>query len=337
MQGRQGTATRASASDAEEAPGTGARQGALVMEDGYRLPLVSFEPAGPSAVATLVALHNFGDFRLAFAEVGPELARRGVRVHAYDQRGFGDTLGHGRWHGWRRLTRDLRQAIERLRPRDGSPLFLLGESLGGGVALATAARFRPEGVAGVILVEPAVRRGVRWRLVWDVAFGTLALLAPGYSRRLRRGVHPEFTEAARARLKADPRIVRVIRADAYKGLLSLADAASASTRRVRLPVLFLYGRADGIIPLRLFEQAVRDLGAKVTALRYPEAPHLLLHTQSWIEVVDDIEAWLTGEPLPASAGGVLLREGPRPGQPLPEPPRRRPLVPRVRIVRRRPG
>ena len=133
--------------------------------------------------------------------------------------------------------------------------------MGGGVALVATARFRPEPVDGLILVEPAVRRGIRLRLMWDVAFGTLALVAPGYSRRLARGTHAQFTPIARERLGQDPRIVRFIRADAYKGLLSLADAASASTRRLRLPTLFLYGRADGIIPLRLFEQAVRDLQA----------------------------------------------------------------------------
>lgn len=291
--------------------GDGARAGVLTMDDGFVLPLLTFEPKSRAA-ATIVAVHAFGDFRLAFEEVGPELARRGLRLHAYDQRGFGDTTGHGRWHGWRRLVRDLRGVIERLRPADGSPMLLLGESLGGGVALVAAARFRPPWVTGVILVEPAVRRGIRWRLMWDVAFGTLALLAPGYSRRLRRGVHPEFTERARDRLGHDPRIVRVIRADAYKGLLSLADAASSSTRRLRLPVLLLYGRADGIIPLKLFERAVRDLEPRVTALQYPAAPHLLLQTESWPLVVDDIEAWTLGGPLPASREAVVLADGPRP-------------------------
>jgi pimeloyl-ACP methyl ester carboxylesterase len=167
-------------------------------------------------------------------------------------------------------------------------------------------------VAGLILVEPAVRRGIRWRLMWDVAFGTLALLAPGYSRRLLRGTQPDLTPRARERLGADPRIVRFIRADAYKGLLSLADAASASTRRLRLPTLLLYGRADGIIPLKLFERAVRDLSPLVTALRYPDAPHLLLQTSGWPEVLDDVCGWMDGAQLPASAGSVLLRAGPRP-------------------------
>jgi alpha-beta hydrolase superfamily lysophospholipase len=297
----------------EEGPAIRTREHALLMADGYRLPAITWEPAGP-VVATMIAVHAFGDFRLAFEEVGPALARRGFRVHAYDQRGFGETHRHGRWHGWRRLVRDLRLVIEALRPADGTPLFLLGESLGGGVTLVTAARFRPEGVDGLILVEPAVRRGVRWRLMWDVAFGTLALLAPGYSRRLTRGIQPSLTAAARSRLSHDPRIVRFIRADAYKGLLSLADAASAGTRRLRLPTLLLYGRADGIIPLKLFERAVLDLAPLVTAIRYPGAPPLLLQTQGWPDVLDDIRSWLAGGPLPVSAEAELLRLGPRPAR-----------------------
>ena len=290
------------------------RERVLVMADGVRLPLITWEPAH-TPQATVIGLHAFGDFRLAFAEAGSALARRGFRFHAYDQRGFGDTDGRGRWHGWRRLVRDLNAVVNILRPGDGTRLFLLGESMGGGVALVTTARFRPEPVDGLILVEPAVRRGIRLRLMWDVAFTTLALVAPGYSRRLARGTHAQFTPIARERLGQDPRIVRFIRADAYRGLLSLADAASASTRRLRLPTLFLYGRADGIIPLRLFEQAVRDLRPLVTALRYPEAPHLLLQTHSLDVVLDDICAWLDGAPLPASGQGVLMRSGPRPASP----------------------
>ncbi|MGD9510018.1 MAG: alpha/beta hydrolase [Geminicoccaceae bacterium] len=287
------------------------RERVLVMADGYRLPLVTWRPPG-TPLCTVIALHAFGDFRLAFAEAGPTLARRGFLVHAYDQRGFGDTDGSGSWHGWRRLTRDLRAVIDLLRPADGSRMFLLGESMGGAVALVTTARFRPESVDGLILVEPAVRRGVRMRLVWDVAVGTLALLAPGYSRKLIRGSHREFSAAARERLSSDPRIVRFIRADAYKGLLSLADGASAATRRLRVPTLFLYGRGDGIIPLRLFEQAVWDLRPLVTAIRYPRAPHLLLQTNGLERVLDDICAWLVGAHLPASGESVLVRAGPRP-------------------------
>ena len=296
---------------AERAYGT--RHGVVVTRDRYRLPVTSWVPEAASS-ATVIAVHAFGDYRQSFAEIGPALAARGFAVAAFDQRGFGETATNGRWPGWRRLVSDLRRVIDELRPRDGSPWYLLGESLGGGVALATAARFRPEGLGGLILVEPAVRNGVRWGTAWSLAFGTLALVAPGYSRELVRGVHPLLTATARRRLGSDPLIVRRIRADAYKGLISLADAASTGARRLRIPTLLLYGRADGIIPLKLFERATVDLAPVVTALRYPEAPHLLLQTVGWMEVVEDICAWLQGGEVPASAQAQLCRSGPPPAQ-----------------------
>ena len=91
--------------------------------------------------------------------------------------------------------------------------------------------------------------------------------------------------------------------------------STVSARRLRVPTLFLYGRADGIIPLRLFERAVRDLRPLVTAIRYPQAPHLLLQTSGLERVLDDVCAWLNGARLPTSTEGVLTRSGPRPARP----------------------
>lgn len=282
----------------------------LAVAPGLDLPLTSWLPAGRPNIV-VIGLHGYGDFRLAFEEVGPWLAERGIAFHAYDQRGFGEAPGHGFWPGRRALARDLCVAIETL-GEDDAPLLVLGESMGGGVALsATAlARRRP---SGLVLVEPAIRNGVRLRPVWDLVFGGLARVRPGLRRALVRGHNPLLTAAARRRLAHDPRIVRHIRADAYKGLLALADAASEAGRVLRLPTLLLYGRANGIIPVRLLERAERDMAACVTALRYPTAPHLLLQAQGWEVVLADVLAWIGGGALPTPGSpGVLRRIGPRP-------------------------
>ena len=107
-----------------------------VMEDGYRLPLSRWESAGnPQAV--LLALHGLNDYRRAFDNLGRYLAGRDISVVAYDQRGFGATSGHGLWHGSQRLSADLVTMTALLRHEyPGIPLYLLGESMGGAVALA---------------------------------------------------------------------------------------------------------------------------------------------------------------------------------------------------------
>ena len=90
-------------------------------------------------------------------------------------------------------------------------------------------------------------------------------------------------------------LVRHIRADAYKGLLAIGDAASAAARGLAVPTLLLYGRADGIIPARLFERAERDLAHVATTIRYPDAPHLVLQARGWDAVMADVLAWMQGD------------------------------------------
>lgn len=290
----------------------------LAVATGASLPMATWSPRG-TPLATVLAVHSYGDFRLAFEAVGPWLAARGVALLAFDQRGFGESAESGRWPGWRTLVADFTEVLRHVQPPAEAPLFLLGESLGGSVVLAAMRRAVAARPAGLILVEPAMRNGVRLRYVWDVLFGGLSIVRPELTRDLPNGRHPLLTDAARRRLAEDPRIVRHIQADAYKGLLKLADLASSAARRLTVPTLLLYGRADGIMPARLFEHAERDLAPVATVLRYPHAPHLLLQAEGWELVMDDVLAWMSGRAAPVeSSDGILRRRGPAPSPSLKE-------------------
>src|SRR5262249_29202463 len=111
---------------------------ALVMDDGEKLPLRSWLPEGhPKAV--IVALHGFNDYSQAFAEPAAFWASQGIATYAYDQRGFGATPHRGLWAGDPRMMQDVRQAVALIRARHpGVPVYLLGESMGGALALAVA-------------------------------------------------------------------------------------------------------------------------------------------------------------------------------------------------------
>ena len=117
-----------------------------LMEDGYRLPLSRWEAVGNTR-AIVLALHGLNDYSFAFDNLGHQLARRGISVIAYDQRGFGQTTGNGFWLVT--VTRLLREHYA------GVPLYLLGESMGGAVVL-TSLTSTPLDVDGTILVAPAV-------------------------------------------------------------------------------------------------------------------------------------------------------------------------------------
>jgi acylglycerol lipase len=97
------------------------------------------------------------------------VVRHGYDVLAYDQRGFGNAPHPGFWAGTNSLAADLEDAIEAVRAANSDrPVYVLGESMGGSVAMvAAAAMTHPP--AGLILAPPGVRAGLPWRTFWGSA------------------------------------------------------------------------------------------------------------------------------------------------------------------------
>ncbi|MEO1089653.1 MAG: alpha/beta fold hydrolase [Pseudomonadota bacterium] len=261
---------------------------AYVAADGVRLPAQRYAPEGePRAI--VLALHSFGDFGLAFEQVGPALAARGFAVVAPDQRGFGQSPAFGRWWGHDVMVADAVTLAGLLRDEFGDlPVILLGESMGGAVAMLAAT---PAGADAVILAAPAVRAELPHRWAWDVGFRTAATVVPWYTREVDHG-EATLTEVARDRLADDPRVLREVRADTYWGLLRLANAASALPAG-RLPrTLLLFGDEDSVVPdVSLCELASR-LGNDSASWVYPGGGHRLMQEPAGLATLDSMVAWI---------------------------------------------
>ena len=92
-----------------------------------------------------------GRVRPALLARGGRAARRGGRdVVAYDRRGFGDVPPAGEPF---RHVDDLLAVLDAVSP--DAPAWVVGSSMGGGVAL-DAALEAPERVAGLVLLAPAI-------------------------------------------------------------------------------------------------------------------------------------------------------------------------------------
>jgi alpha-beta hydrolase superfamily lysophospholipase len=124
--------------------------GHWVTADGLELPLRAWLPEGePRAV--ILALHGFNDYSAAFEEPGAWWVERGIATYAYDQRGFGEAPHRGRWAGSETLSDDLVALAGLIRERHPErPLYILGESMGGAVAMVAFAEnpaFQVDGAA----------------------------------------------------------------------------------------------------------------------------------------------------------------------------------------------
>ena len=98
----------------------------------------------------VVLLHAGVCDRRCWREVGSRLGAAGLDAVAYDRRGFGDVPPSA--EGFRHVD-DLVGVLDSVSP--DAPAWLVGSSMGGGVAL-DAALEAPERVAGLVLIAPAV-------------------------------------------------------------------------------------------------------------------------------------------------------------------------------------
>jgi acylglycerol lipase len=286
---------------------------AFVVQDGARLPYRRWAPAD-EPWAVVVALHGMNDYSAAFRLAGPWWAERGVATYAYDQRGFGRAPGRGTWAGEAVMVEDLRTIVALVRARHPrARVAVVGESMGGAVAISAFASDRPPAADQVVLLAPAVWGWSSQSLpnragLWVAArlLGDRAVTAPDWAVRDIRATDnlPELVANG-----ADPLFIRATRFDALAGLVDLMESATRKLGAVKGPTLLMYGAHDQIIEKRPMRRALVRAG-RPTNLRtswYPDGWHLLNRDLQAEVVFRDVEAVLRdpNATLPSGAGSVL--------------------------------
>ena len=274
----------------------------VVAADGAALPLSVWLPQGqPRAV--VLALHGFNDYRNAFARVGPFLAARDVATYAYDQRSFGATAQRGIWPGTDLLVDDAGAVAALLRQRHpGRPLYLLGESMGGAVALGVLAE-TPAAADGAVLVAPAVWGRSTMNPLQRAALWLLVHIRPGMQLSgSGLGVTASDNTAMLRAQGKDPLVLKEARADALWGLTDLMDRALAAAPGVTAPALVLYGERDEIIPRRATCRMLAVLASPARVAVYPDGYHMLTRDLGARLVLEDTAAWLADSAAPLPSG-----------------------------------
>lgn len=287
----------------------------LVMEDGARLPLARWAPTdGSEPWAVLIALHGMNDSRASFRLAGPWWAERGIETWAIDQRGFGQAPGRGVWAGEARMTEDVRTAVLIARARyPRATIAVVGESMGGSVAVAAFGSDRPPLADRVILLAPGVwgwsAQGLlNSSALWIAArvAGPRAVEAPEWAIR----DHPASDNRVELfRNGRDPNSIISTRFDTLYGLVDLMQSASVKLGRIQAPTLLLYGANDNVVEKGPMRRALEQAGDSPNFRTgyYPNGWHILDRDLQAETVYRDVEAWLRNAdaPLPSGAEPVM--------------------------------
>jgi acylglycerol lipase len=268
--------------------------GQFVTRDGSVLPLRTWRPKDGAPNAVIVALHGFGDYGNFFAIPGEYFSSRGIVSYAYDQRGFGSTSGRGFCYDSETYTNDLTSFVQEIRQlHPGVPVYLLGESMGGAVAIAALTGSNPPDVDGTILVAPAVwaRQTMPWYQRWLLAVAShtlpwLTLTGEGVK------VRPSDNKAMLRSFSRDPQVIRATRVDAVYGLSNLMDQAMSQAAKLSRPTLVQYGQHDEIIPREPIAQMLAQMPVTTRRAYYQNGYHMLLRDLQGDKPMADISAWI---------------------------------------------
>jgi len=298
---------------------------ALRAADDAVLPLRAWLPAGPPRAA-IVALHGMNDYSNAFSLPGSYWAQQGIATYAYDQRGFGLASRPGIWPDTPTLVADLKAAVQAVHARHPDvPLYVLGESMGGAVAIAALAQPGPGGqswrreIDGVILSAPALWGRQTMNLFYRLTLWTAYQVAPGMTLTPPRGLKivPSDNQPMLRALGRDPLVLKRTRVDAVRGLVDLMSVAYDDLERLPrdLPLLVLYGQHEQVLSRKSVAEALARLDAATPAIPmrqavYERGYHMLLRDRCAATVWRDVAAWVRAPdaPLPSGADHIVWRE-----------------------------
>lgn len=286
---------------------------------------------GPADAPRLLLVHGLAGSHLNWCLLAPRLTDR-ARVVAVDLIGFGLTEPRGRsatvWSNTAMLDEFIRRTV-------GAPVILVGNSMGGLVALRQARR-NPDTVAGLVLLDPAlpfVLARPDPRVVATVAGYALPGLGRWFLARDRgassarqqvqrvinlccadpAAIPDDLVDASVAlvRLRAGMSGLDTAFGEAARSMVAVnapSPVAWAALREIRAPVLLLHGERDRLVPARASRVAAArnpqwtvELFPGVGHVPQLEAPDL---------VAARISDWLDGPGAAAArAAAAGLRDG----------------------------
>lgn len=240
-------------------------------------------------------LHGLGGHSDRFQECARLWSSRGISVYAIDLAGFGRSDGpRGHVGSFEVYHRQVESLLARVMAENSRrPVFLMGESMGGVLAVDFISR-RPALLSGLVLIAPAFVDRL------DVPLGrrleALLHVVVGHRKYYDVPWNPQdFTrdQEVIARLDADPLEVRRVTAQFYFAWLPVSRRARLAAARLHLPVLIMLPGDDRMIESEYTRGWFERLPATDRTLReYPGLYHALLLEKDRGPVLTDLADWI---------------------------------------------
>lgn len=242
----------------------------------------------------VLLVHGLGEHAGRHERLARQLNDWGFAVRGYDQHGHGESGGRqGGLPTDTRLLDDLTDMVDATRARmnPGTPLILLGHSLGGLVAARfVSLAIRP--VDALVLSSPALDPGLT--AVQKILLAILPRIAPNF--RVSNGLnaaHLSHDPAVVAAYRADKRVHDRISGRLARFMVDSGPAVQALAATWQVPTLLLYGGADPLVnPAGSRAFAAAAPPQVVQARCFEHLYHEIFNELDAAPVYAELKAWL---------------------------------------------
>jgi acylglycerol lipase len=270
----------------------------LTMRDGKRIFMEEWHPAG-AARRAVVCFHGASGQGQYFALIADILTPRGACVFVADYRGHGMSEGkRGDFPSFQTLLDDCHEVVRAVKAKlPGVPVIILGESMGGAMAVNYAAKF-PEDTSGLVLFSPALlfRKTIPWpQILYMPYYLGNALVAPGRPiikmtgqehLGIKNPIHVEFD-------RTDPYHLKYISTRYFFQLNKyMSIGLKNCPQRIKAPTLIFQGEADpGIDPAGAKQFLEKLAATDKEIVIYPKGLHVLLTDPDCHDIAERLGAW----------------------------------------------
>jgi len=261
--------------------------------DGVHLAVRRWRPDSTGSRGALVVIPGLKDHAGRYHNFARRLVKGGWCVYAADRRGYGLSGGGRAYTRFDDYLDDLEVLIQGVeREERGTPIYLMGHSVGGTIAALFATRKKARALRGTILSAAALRRD-------DGALayaGQTKLLAAISSRSTTYPLDGEHFSRDPSTLKeyaSDTLIQGAAPVRAAMELLAAVERVRDRAQDIVMPLLVLHGSEDRVTPQGGSRDFVEMVSSEDKTLSiYPGLFHDLLHEPERQQVCGDIHAWL---------------------------------------------
>jgi alpha-beta hydrolase superfamily lysophospholipase len=271
----------------------------LALRDGTRVFVRTWTPdAAPNRI--VLCFHGAGGHGEFFALFADVLVPTGAAVVVADYLGHGKSEGaRGDYPSFDTLLDDANEVANFARAKfPGLPLFILGESMGGAMAVNFTAR-HADAVSGLILFSPALlfRKSIPWpQILYFPYYFLFAAVSPGSPvirmsghehEGIRNLTHQEYD-------RTDPLHLTHISPRYFFQLNKyMSIALNQCPQNITCPTILFQGETDpGIDPAGARSFIERLAAQEKELVIYPKGLHVLLTDSEVKDVADRLLAWI---------------------------------------------